>query len=109
TYVVEKSRHSDRQSILFRYLILSSKAIDNTSGEMKRPERMREPRMLGGLVRKVREPQLPHAPEPLKLRRIDQRRDQHPRPLVEIDLDYIVNRVAVVSFAHVSVAPLIIA
>src|SRR5690606_32204664 len=52
TYVVEKSRHSDRQSILFRYLILSSKAIDNTSGEMQCPQAVREAGMLGGLIRK---------------------------------------------------------
>jgi hypothetical protein len=54
--------------------------------------------MLRRLIRKKRQPQLPHPPQPLKLPSIDQPSDQLPAISAEINPNYIMNRIAVISF-----------
>jgi hypothetical protein len=53
--------------------------------------------MLSSLIGKIRQPQLPHPPQPLKLRRIDQPRDQPTLSRPRLDPYYVMNRIAVVS------------
>ena len=60
-------------------------------GEMKRSKAVRKSRMLGRLIRKVREPKLSDPPQPLKLRRVDKRDDESPLSRVGVDTDDVVN------------------
>src|SRR4051794_13544892 len=67
---------------------------------MKRSKTMSEPRMLGRLIGKIRQPQLPDPPQPLKLRRIDQRNNKPPLIRVGVDTDDVMDRVAVYPFSQ---------
>jgi hypothetical protein len=57
--------------------------------------------MLRRLVSKISQSQLPHPPQPLKLRSIDQPPDQLTAVGTEVNPNYIVNRIAVVTFLQV--------
>src|SRR5687768_1390679 len=45
---------------------------ERTSGQMIRAQRMLKSRMAGARIHQENEPELPHVPQPLKRRRIDQ-------------------------------------
>jgi hypothetical protein len=58
---------------------------------------MREPRMLGSLISKISEAELPDTPEPLKFGCIDQRDEHVTGRCSGLDADDVVNRIAVYS------------
>jgi hypothetical protein len=59
---------------------------------------MRKSRMFSRLICKIRQSKLPHAPQPLKLRSVDQPRYQPTLGRPRIQPNYVMHRIAVVSF-----------
>ena len=70
--VVQQRRDANRGLVILRNVIFRAKPVQHPPREVKRPERMRKPRVLGALICKIRQPQLTYPPQPLKLRRVDQ-------------------------------------
>jgi hypothetical protein len=100
TDIMKKRRDPHRKSVAIRYFILTSQPLNRPGRQMKRSQTMRKPRVLSRLISKKRQPQLPHPPQPLKLPSIDQPPDQLPANPAEINPNYIMNRIAVISFQH---------
>jgi hypothetical protein len=68
---------------------------------MEGSKAMGEPRVLGSLIREVREPELPYPSKPLKLRRVDERDRQPAFRRVRVHADDVVDRVAVDTFRQI--------
>ncbi len=95
TDVVQERRDSNRCLNPFRDVMRDPQFRNESLGEVKRSKAVRKSRMLGRLVCKVRETELSDPPQPLKLRRVDQRNDKPSLRRVGIDTDNVMDGVAI--------------
>ena len=82
-------------AVLARDLVFPRELVENPRRQMKRTQTMRKPRMLSRLISEIRQPQLPHPPQPLKLRRIDQLHQQPTLNRIRVDIDYVMDRIPI--------------
>jgi hypothetical protein len=108
--IMKQSRDPHGKRIVVRYLIFAAQPVKDPSRQMKRPEAMSKSRMLRRLIRKKRQPQLPHPPQPLKLPRINQPPHQLAPIPGKVNPDNIMNRIAVIPFQRlksITLSPLV--
>src|SRR5690606_36696811 len=100
TDVVQKRRNPDRGPVAVIYFIAVGEFGEDPGREVKSSQTVRKSRMLGPLISKVSQPQLPDPPQPLRFGCVDQPEDEPTHRTVCPHADTIMYRVSVNSLLH---------